>query len=99
MTLCHNVSLGNLIPAELAKALRRDAWRDYRLMLPLLSYLNEKLHGMPNEGEMAHGFYWLVVPSAKTRPPSTETFIGDGTVANENPANGTSCLVEGSGPF
>jgi len=78
--LCNDVSLRNLIPAELAKGFGfvqskpasafspvavtpdelGDAWHDYRLSLPLLSYLNEELYGMPNAGEMAHGFDRLV---------------------------------------
>jgi fumarylacetoacetate (FAA) hydrolase len=112
--LCNDVSLRNLIPAELAKGFGfvqskpasafspvavtpdelGDAWQDYRLSLPLLSYLNEELYGMPNAGEMAHGFDRLVAHAAKTRSLSAGTIIGGGTVANENPAKGTSCLVE-----
>jgi fumarylacetoacetate (FAA) hydrolase len=112
--LCNDVSLRNLMGAELSKGFGfvqskpasafapvavtpdelDDAWRDFRLHLPLYSYVNGKLNGDPNAGEMIHGFDRLVAHVAKTRALSAGSIIGGGTVASNDPQRGTSCLAE-----
>lgn len=112
--ICNDVSLRNLIPAELAKgfgfvqskpastfspvAVTVDelgsAWQDFRLHRPLRSYVNGTLFGDPDSGAMVHGFDRLVAHAAKTRRLSAGSIVGGGTVANEDPARGTSCITE-----
>jgi fumarylacetoacetate (FAA) hydrolase len=112
--LCNDVSLRNLMGAELSKgfgfvqskpasafapvAVTPDelgnAWRDFRLHLPLRSYVNGKLNGDPDAGEMIHGFDRLIAHVAKTRALSAGSIIGGGTVASDDPQRGTSCLAE-----
>lgn len=71
-----------------------DSWKDSRLQLPLHSYVNGELYGSPNAVEMCHGFDQLIAHAAMTRPLSAGTIVGSGTVANEDPSAGASCLVE-----
>ena len=112
--ICNDVSLRNLIPAELAKgfgfvqskpasafspvAVTPDelggAWRDFRLYGRLRSYVNGTLFGDPDPGAMVHGFDRIVAHAAKTRALSAGSIIGGGTVANDDPARGTSCITE-----
>jgi fumarylacetoacetate (FAA) hydrolase len=112
--LANDVSLRNLIPAELSKgfgfvqskpasafspvAVTPDelgsAWRDWRLHLRLRSFVNGVLFGDPDAGEMIHGFDKLISYVAKTRSLAPGSIIGSGTVANSDPARGTSCIAE-----
>jgi len=112
--LANDVSLRNLIPAELSKgfgfvqskpasafspvAVTPDelgsAWRDWRLHLRLRSFVNGILFGDPDAGEMIHGFDKLISYVAKTRSLAPGSIIGSGTVANSDPARGTSCIAE-----
>lgn len=114
LMLCNDVSLRNLIPAELEKgfgfvqakpasafapvAITPDeagsAWRDWRLHVPVRSYVNGKLFGDPDAGEMEHGFDALIAHAARTRALGAGTIVGAGTIASEDPARGTSCLTE-----
>lgn len=71
-----------------------DAWRDYRLHLPLRSQVNGQLFGDPDAGAMLHGFDRLIAHAAKTRALSAGSIVGSGTVANNDPARGTSCITE-----
>ena len=43
---------------------------------------------------MVHGFDRLIAHTARTRALAPGTIIGSGTVANSDPARGTSCLAE-----
>ena len=43
---------------------------------------------------MVHGFDKLIAHTARTRSLCAGTIIGSGTVANDDPARGTSCLAE-----
>jgi fumarylacetoacetate (FAA) hydrolase len=52
------------------------------------------LFGDPDAGEMIHGFDRLISYVAKTRALSPGSIIGSGTVANSDPARGTSCITE-----
>ena len=113
--LVNDVSLRNLIPAELAKGFGflqskprsalspvlvtpgelGDAWQNSVLDLPLVSTLNGKWFGHPEAGtDMQFNFAQLLAHAAKTRPLAAGTIVGSGTIANQDTANGASCLAE-----
>lgn len=73
----------------------KDAWREHKVHRPLNTTLNGVLFGQPNAGEdMQFSFAELLAHGAKTRPLSAGTVMGSGTIANQDPAVGASCLVE-----
>jgi fumarylacetoacetate (FAA) hydrolase len=113
--LVNDVSLRNLIPAELAKGFGflqskprsalspvmvtpdelGDAWRDGKLHLPLLTWLDGERFGAPEAGEdMQFSFHELIAHAARTRPLAAGTIIGSGTVANQDESRGASCMAE-----
>ena len=113
--LVNDVSLRNLIPAELGKGFGflhskprsalspvmvtpdelGDAWRDGKLHLPLLTWLNDERFGAPEAGvDMQFSFHELIAHAAKTRPLAAGTIIGSGTVANQDESPGASCMAE-----
>ena len=113
--LVNDVSLRNLIPAELGKGFGflhskprsalspvmvtpdelGDAWRDGKLHLPLLTWLNDERFGAPEAGvDMQFSFHELIAHAAKTRPLAAGTIIGSGTVANQDESLGASCMAE-----
>jgi fumarylacetoacetate (FAA) hydrolase len=71
-----------------------DAWRDWRVHLPLRSWVNGTLFGEPDAGEMLHGFDRLIGHMARTRSLTAGTIVGGGTVANRDSSRGTSCIIE-----
>ena len=77
-----------------------EAWRDNRLHLPLLSFVNGKPLGRPDAGtDMTFDFAQLIEHAAKTRRLGAGTIVGSGTVANEAARDqasdiGHSCLAE-----
>jgi len=119
LMLVNDVSLRNLIPAELAKgfgffqskpasgfspvAVTPDelgaAWRDGKVHLPLLSYLNGVLFGRPNAGvDMTFDFPTLIAHVARTRELEAGSIVGSGTVSNkENAGPGRPAAVGGVG--
>jgi fumarylacetoacetate (FAA) hydrolase len=112
--LLNDVTLRNLVPAELAKgfgfvqskpstafapfAVTPDelgpAWRGGRLRLPVRCTHNGALLGECDAGQMHFSFFDLIAHVARTRPLTAGTIIGSGTVSNEDPTRGVSCLVE-----
>jgi fumarylacetoacetate (FAA) hydrolase len=78
-----------LTPDELG-----DAWRDGRVHLAVRCTLNGATVGQCEAGEMHFSFYDLVSHVARTRALTAGTILGSGTVSNEDPARGVSCLVE-----
>ncbi len=59
-------------------------WRDGKLHMPLLSFLNEDPFGRPDAGiDMTFDFGQLIAHAAKTRPLGAGTIIGSGTVSNK----------------
>ncbi|MEO0975433.1 MAG: fumarylacetoacetate hydrolase family protein, partial [Pseudomonadota bacterium] len=61
-----------------------EAWRDYKVHLPLIVRLNETLFGCANAGiDMTFDFAQLVAHAAKTRALGAGTIIGSGTVSNK----------------
>jgi fumarylacetoacetate (FAA) hydrolase len=82
-----------------------DAWKDGKLHLPLLSFLNSDAFGRPHAGiDMTFDFGQLIAHAAKSRPLGAGTIIGSGTVSNklddgpgkpiEEGGVGYSCIAE-----
>ena len=113
--LVNDVSLRNLIPAELAKgfgfvqskpltacspvAVTPDSlgqsWDGSRLHGRLSVKINGVGVGRVDAGVGMHfDFPTLIAHAAKTRPLSAGTVIGSGTVANDEPNAGSSCIAE-----
>jgi fumarylacetoacetate (FAA) hydrolase len=76
------------------------AWRDHKIHLSLLSYVNDVLLGRPDAGvDMTFDFARLIAHAATTRHLAAGTIIGSGTVANDaarerDSTLGSSCLAE-----
>ena len=61
-----------------------DSWKDAKVHLPLLSFLNEQAFGRPEAGtDMTFDFGQLVAHAAKSRPLCAGTIVGSGTVSNK----------------
>lgn len=71
-----------------------DAVQGGRVHLPLLVDYNGEFFGKANAKEMHFHFGELIAHAAKTRSLAAGTIIGSGTVSNEDPAMGSSCLAE-----
>ncbi len=72
-----------------------EAWREGRVHLKLRSLLNGEVAGQPEAGpEMHFSFFDLIQHITKTRAFTAGTILGSGTVSNEDPAAGVSCLAE-----
>jgi len=71
-----------------------EAWKDGRIHLPLDVQLNGQFFGKANAKEMHFHFGQLIAHAAKTRDLVAGTLIGSGTISNEDPAMGSSCLAE-----
>jgi fumarylacetoacetate (FAA) hydrolase len=71
-----------------------SAYRDGRVHLPLRTELNEQLAGDPDAGAMHFSFIDLIMHVTKTRAYTAGTILGSGTVSNDDPARGVSCLAE-----
>lgn len=69
-------------------------WKDSRLHLNLDVSLNDQVFGSANAGEMHFNFAELIAHISQTRPIVAGSLIGSGTVSNENPDVGSSCIVE-----
>jgi fumarylacetoacetate (FAA) hydrolase len=70
------------------------AWLAGRIHLPLQVWHNDALVGRCEAGEMHFSFFDLVAHLARTRAFTAGTILGSGTVSNEDPSRGISCLVE-----
>jgi fumarylacetoacetate (FAA) hydrolase len=71
-----------------------SAWKDGRVHLPLHVEYNGHFFGKANAGQMHFHFGQLIAHAARTRNLTAGTIIGSGTVSNEDPAAGSSCLAE-----
>ena len=115
LLIVNDVSLRNLIPAELAKGFGffqskpatalapvvctpdelGPAWRDGRIHRPLETWHNGVRVGNPDAGkEMHFSFFELMEHICKTRSYTAGTILGSGTVSNEDPSRGYSCIAE-----
>ena len=71
------------------------AYREGRVCLRLQSWLNDHLLGDPDAGEAMHfSFFDLIAHITRTRAFGAGTILGSGTVSNEDPERGVSCLAE-----
>jgi fumarylacetoacetate (FAA) hydrolase len=71
-----------------------NSWREGRIHLPLNIKYNGQFFGKANAKEMHFHFGQLIAHAARTRDLSAGTIVGSGTVSNEDPSMGSSCLVE-----
>lgn len=72
-----------------------DAWKDWKVHLPILTYWNGQKFGAPDAGtDMIFDFAQLVAHAAKTRPLAAGTIVGSGTIANKDRSRGHACIVE-----
>jgi fumarylacetoacetate (FAA) hydrolase len=82
-----------------------DAWKDGKVLLPLLSHLNGALFGRPEAGvDMTFHFGQLIAHVAKTRDLAAGSIVGSGTVSNKEAGGpgrpaavggvGYSCIAE-----
>jgi fumarylacetoacetate (FAA) hydrolase len=71
-----------------------DSWRNGRVHLPLETRLNGERVGNADAGEMHFSFHDLVAHVTRTRALTAGTILGSGTVSNEDPSRGYSCVVE-----
>ena len=78
-----------LTPDELG-----EAWLNGRVQLPLDIKYNGQFFGKANAKEMHFHFGQLIAHAARTRDLVAGSLIGSGTVSNEDPAMGSSCLAE-----
>ncbi|MES1207258.1 MAG: fumarylacetoacetate hydrolase family protein [Pseudomonadota bacterium] len=75
------------------------AWREGRVHLPLRSSVVRAGGGArqdsdPDAGAMHFSFFDLIAHVARTRDFCAGTILGSGTVSNDDPARGASCLAE-----
>ena len=72
------------------------AWRDAKLHLPLLSFLNGEAFGKPEAGiDMTFDFGQLIAHAAKSRPLEAGTIVGSGTVSNKLDGGPGKAIAEG----
>ena len=71
-----------------------SAWKEGRVHLPLTVEYNGEFFGKADAGQMHFHFGQLIAHAARTRNLSAGTIIGSGTVSNEDPSVGSSCLAE-----
>ncbi len=73
------------------------AWRDCKVHLPLLAFVNGQLLGRPHAGvDMTFSFAELIAHAARTRRLGAGSIIGSGTVSNKD-AGGPGKPVEQGG--
>lgn len=71
-----------------------SAWQNGRVCLPLNVEFNGEFFGKANGKEMHFHFGQLIAHAAFTRNLMPGTVIGSGTISNDNPEVGSSCLLE-----
>lgn len=81
-------------PFAVTKEELGSAWQGGRVHLPLQVKYNGQFFGKANAKEMHFHFGQLIAHAARTRDLSAGTIIGSGTISNEDPSMGSSCLVE-----
>ena len=81
-------------PFAVTKEELGEAWKEGRIHLPLSVNFNGHFFGKADAGEMHFHFGELISHCARTRKLTAGTIIGSGTISNEDPSRGSSCLVE-----
>ena len=77
-----------------------DSWKDAKVHLPLLSFLNEQAFGRPEAGtDMTFDFGQLVAHAAKSRPLCAGTIVGSGTVSNKLDGGPGKPIAEGGAGY
>lgn len=71
-----------------------EHWRDCKVHLPLEVKYNGEFFGRANAGAMQFNFAQLISHAAQTRDLAAGSLVGSGTVSNEDPSVGSSCLAE-----
>lgn len=72
-----------------------STWDGRKLHLPLRVFWNEQLVGQANAGvDMVFDFAQLIAHVCKTRRVCAGSIIGSGTVSNQDPGAGYSCIAE-----
>lgn len=71
-----------------------SALKEGRIHLPLLVNYNGQFFGKADAGAMHFHFGQLIAHAAKTRNLAAGSIIGSGTVSNDIPGAGSSCLAE-----
>jgi len=72
-----------------------EAWKDFRIALPLRIWWNGAQIGAADGYHMGFGFHELVAHAAGTRALCAGTIIGSGTISNANYHEvGSSCIAE-----
>ena len=71
-----------------------EAWQKGRVHLPLHVQRNDEFFGKANAGAMHFHFGELLSHAARTRSLAAGSLIGSGTVSNEDPTMGSSCIAE-----
>lgn len=70
------------------------SYQNGRINLPLTVNYNGEFFGKANAGAMHFHFGQLIAHAAKTRNLAAGSIIGSGTVSNDVPGAGSSCLAE-----
>jgi fumarylacetoacetate (FAA) hydrolase len=79
-----------LTPDELG-----GGWDGAKLHFPLLSHVNDEPFGRPRADiDMTFDFPTLIAHAARTRRLAAGSIVGSGTVSNDDPDVGSSCLAE-----
>lgn len=85
-------------PAAITPDELGDAWRDFRIHLPLHVTLNGTTFGTPHAGGMHFSFIDLIRYVTATRRLGTGTILGAGTVSEGDPDRvGSACIAEKRG--
>lgn len=71
-----------------------EGWRDGRVQMRLEVQVNGRRIGQAHAGAMAFSFARLIAHCAATRRLGAGTILGSGTVSNDDPTAGSSCLAE-----
>jgi len=71
-----------------------EFWKNGRIHLPLIVKYNEGIFGQANAKEMHFHFGQIISHVARTRDIQPGSIIGSGTISNEDPTKGSSCIAE-----
>ncbi|MBK6288314.1 MAG: fumarylacetoacetate hydrolase family protein [Gammaproteobacteria bacterium] len=73
-----------------------DSWKDGKLHLPLLSFLNDSPFGKPDAGvDMTFDFGQLIAHICKSRNVRAGSIVGSGTVSNKQDTGHGNAISEG----